>query len=160
MKVRLIAIAVMACCSLGALAAQDGTAGDEVQAVREANEGFYAALNTMFTGDVTLMQSVWSHREDVTYLGPDGSFIKGWEATLKDWEKQAAMKLEGNIEPAEIRITVGGDMAIVHNYEVGENIVDGTTTPVKIRATNVYRKENGAWKMIGHHTDLLPFLDK
>jgi ketosteroid isomerase-like protein len=31
---------------------------------------------------------------------------------------------------------------------------------VSIRATNLFRKENGAWKMIGHHTDLLPFLEK
>jgi ketosteroid isomerase-like protein len=29
---------------------------------------------------------------------------------------------------------------------------------VSIRATNIYRKENGQWKMIGHHTDLLPYL--
>jgi len=28
---------------------------------------------------------------------------------------------------------------------------------VSIRATNVFRKEGGQWKMIGHHTDLLPF---
>ena len=36
----------------------------------------------------------------------------------------------------------------------------GNIVPVSIRATNIFRKENGAWKMIGHHTDLLPFLDK
>jgi hypothetical protein len=30
---------------------------------------------------------------------------------------------------------------------------------VSIRATNLFRKESGAWKMIGHHTDLLPFLE-
>ncbi len=28
---------------------------------------------------------------------------------------------------------------------------------VSLRATNVFSKENGAWKMIGHHTDMLPF---
>jgi hypothetical protein len=29
---------------------------------------------------------------------------------------------------------------------------------VSIRATNLFRKEDGSWKMIGHQTDLLPFL--
>jgi ketosteroid isomerase-like protein len=42
--------------------------------------------------------------------------------------------------------------------EVGDNVVDGKPQQVSIRATNTFRKENGQWKMIGHHTDLLPFL--
>jgi len=32
--------------------------------------------------------------------------------------------------------------------------------PVAIRATNVFRREAGAWKMVGHQTDLLPHLVK
>jgi hypothetical protein len=31
---------------------------------------------------------------------------------------------------------------------------------VKLRATNSYRMENGVWKMVGHHTDPLPYLSK
>ena len=33
--------------------------------------------------------------------------------------------------------------------------VKGKAEKVSIRVTNVFRKENGAWKVIGHHTDLL-----
>jgi len=36
--------------------------------------------------------------------------------------------------------------------------VDGKAEKVMLRATNVFRKENEQWKMIGHHTDTLPFL--
>jgi ketosteroid isomerase-like protein len=44
---------------------------------------------------------------------------------------------------------------------VGSNLdAEGRPLQVSIRATNVFRKENGDWKMIGHHTDLLPFLNK
>jgi ketosteroid isomerase-like protein len=35
---------------------------------------------------------------------------------------------------------------------------DGKEQKVMIRATNLFRKEGGDWKMIGHHTDLLPHL--
>ena len=50
---------------------------------------------------------------------------------------------------------------IASNYEIGQNVAtDCTPEKVTIRATNVFRKENGSWKMIGHHTDLLPFLEK
>jgi ketosteroid isomerase-like protein len=77
-----------------------------------------------------------------------------------NWEKQAALKLGGKVEPDDMRITVGRDIAVIHNYEKGENTnARGKTQKVSIRATNVFRKESGQWKMIGHHTDLLPYLE-
>jgi ketosteroid isomerase-like protein len=111
----------------------------------------------MFTGDVSLMKNVWSHEDDVTYMGPDGGFQVGWKQVLAEWEAQAAMKLGGRVEPEDMRITVGTTIAVTHNFERGEN---GQSQAVSIRATNIFRKENGTWKMIAHHTDLLPFLTK
>ena len=94
--------------------------GDE-KAVRAATEQFYAALNTMFTGELGPMKDVWSHAGDVTYMGPAGGLQVGWNQVLKEWE---------------------------------------AGREVSIRATNLFRKEHGTWKMIGHHTDLLPFLNQ
>jgi len=160
MTLRTLFAATLIASSVGLLHADNGPAGREEKAVQRANQGFYAALNAMFEGDLQPMTKVWSHADDVTYLGPDGSFRLGWQATLKDWQKQAAMKLGGTVKPMDVHITVGRDLAIAHNYEVGENVVDGKRTVVRIRATNLYRKQGGKWKMIGHHTDLLPFLAK
>jgi ketosteroid isomerase-like protein len=56
---------------------------------------------------------------------------------------------------------VGPEVAVVQNYEKGENTnADGKPQVVSIRATSVFRKEGGQWKMIGHHTDPLPYLEK
>jgi len=129
---------------------------DEIAA---AAAGFYAALNALFEGDLAPMVAVWSHQDDVTYMGPDGGFQVGWKAILAEWERQAAKKLGGRVEPDRMRITAGRDLAVTHNYEKGENVnTGGLPGWVSIRATNLFRKENGAWKMIGHHTDTLPFL--
>ena len=131
-------------------------AQDEIAA---AAAKFYAALNTLFEGDAAPMLEVWSHTDDITYMGPDGAFQTGWAAVRAEWEMQAAKKLGGHVGSADMRITVAGDLAVTHNYEKGENINTGDKPgAVSIRATNVFRKENGAWKMIGHHTDMLPFL--
>ncbi len=131
------------------------------KAVGETAARFYSALNAMFTGDVAPMKEVWSHAADVTYMGPGGGFEVGWDKVLPIWEKQAARKLGGAVEPREMRITVGDEIAVASNYEEGEN-KDAAGKPVKvsIRATNLFRKEGGQWKMIGHHTDLLPYLAK
>ncbi|HEY5705725.1 MAG TPA: nuclear transport factor 2 family protein [Terrimicrobiaceae bacterium] len=133
----------------------------EEKAVRKSVKQFYAALNVMFTGDLGPMKEVWSHASDVTYTGPGGGFRIGWAQVLADWEAQAAMKLGGKVEPADLHVVVGKELAIVQNFEKGENTnVEGKTQRVSIRATNLFRKEDGKWKMIGHHTDLLPYLKK
>ncbi len=134
-------------------------AGPDEAAVRKADAGFYRALNAMFGGDLAPMKQVWSHADDVTYMGPTGGFQVGWKQVLPVWEEQAAMRLGGEISPQDVRVVGGSDLAVVHCREVGQNEVDGKPRKVSIRATNVYRKENGSWKMIGHHTDLLPFLE-
>src|SRR5271170_7407645 len=96
--------------------AENGTA-----TVLAANARFYMALNKIFVGDLTPMKSVWSHADDVTYMGPTGEFERGWATVLKDWEGQAAMKLGGKVEPGEIHVLAGRDLAVVSDYEMGEN---------------------------------------
>ena len=132
------------------------------QEVREAVAQFYVALNVLFTGEMKPMNDVWSHADDVTYMGPADGFQIGWKNVNEDLSKAAAMKLGGKIEPSEIHVTaVGGALAIVSNYEKGENVdAAGKTFTVSIRATTTFRSEGGKWKMIGHHTDLLPGMGK
>ncbi len=137
------------------------TASEGDEAVKAAAAQFYTALNAMFAGDAGPMKDVWSHADDVTYMGPAGGFQKGWPEVLKVWEEHAAMKLGGKVTPDQMEITAGQDIAITHNYEIGENFdKDGKRQEVSIRATNMFRKEGDQWKMIGHHTDLLPYLEK
>jgi ketosteroid isomerase-like protein len=133
----------------------------EEEAVLLANAEFYAALNAMFEGNLDPMKTVWSHADDVTYMGPGGGFQIGWPAVLANWEEQAALKLGGEVEPDQIHVALSNSLAVVQNIEIGTNIANGEKrVAINIRATNLYRLEDGKWKMISHHTDLLPFLQK
>ena len=129
-------------------------------AVRAASDQFYTALNQLFTGDMAPMEALWSHRKDVTYMGPGGGFRVGWDAVRKDWASQAAMKMGGSIKPEQVKITAGSDLATVSNMEVGSVTIQGKKKAISLRATSIYRKEKGQWKMIGHHTDLIPRMEK
>ncbi|MBF8277624.1 MAG: hypothetical protein HW390_2697 [Candidatus Brocadiaceae bacterium] len=162
MKKQVVSVAIIVFSVVGLISGITASAAEkDVGGVRAAAETFYSALNAMFTGEVEPMKEVWSHKDDVTYMGPVGGFRLGWKQVLADWETQASLKLGGKVEPKEMRITVGQDIAIVSNYEIGQNVtVDGKPQNVAIRATNLFRKENGNWKMIGHHTDILPYLQK
>jgi ketosteroid isomerase-like protein len=155
-KLILSAAVLLAC-----LASPASTFGDDIREVEQAAAQFYQSLNALFTGDVAPMEQVWSHEADVSYMGPAGGFEIGWEKVQANWDLQASKLLGGHVEPSEMTVTVGNDLAIVQCYERGNNVdPQGRPLPVDIRATNIFRKENGQWKMIGHHTDLLPYLQK
>jgi ketosteroid isomerase-like protein len=129
------------------------------KSVRQAVAGFYSALDAMFSGNLEPMKKVWSHSENITYMGPDGGYEIGWQQALGSWQKQAAMKLGGKVEPAKIHIIMGREIAVVDNYEQGINSnAAGKQQRLLLRATSVFRKEDGKWKMVGHHTDTLPYL--
>src|SRR5579872_7437172 len=148
-------IAALAVC-VAANASAYAADKDDVLAVHAR---FYAALNAMFKGELATMRDVWSHADDDTYMGPTGNYDKGWAAVLKDWEGQAAMKLGGRVEPSDMQVVASPALAVVTNYELGENTnAQGKVEQVKLRATNTFRKEGGAWKMVGHQTDKLPYL--
>ncbi|HEV2563118.1 MAG TPA: nuclear transport factor 2 family protein [Rhizomicrobium sp.] len=162
---KILGIAALSCAA-SLTFAQPTTAGctmmtskPDIQGVTAAANGFYAALNQMFTGDLTAMNAIWSHADDVTYMGPGGGFQKGWPAVQAEFQKQADMKLGGKVDGEEMLITAGSDVAIVSDYERGKNTnADGKVSAVSLRATSIFRLENGVWKMIGHHTDTLPYL--
>ncbi|MCB0178838.1 MAG: hypothetical protein KDI62_11455, partial [Anaerolineae bacterium] len=62
-------------------------------------------------------------------------------------------------KPAEIRITKADNLAAAQYYVVGENFdAQGNPMKVSLRANSLYRQENGQWKIIAIHTDMLPFL--
>lgn len=156
-----LVIAASVCASVLLLGANQVAPKPE-QEVREAVAQFYTALNMLFTGEMKPMNDVWSHADDVTYMGPAGGFQVGWKNVGAELNRQAALKLGGKVEPSEIHvIAVGGALAIVSNYEKGENMDStGKKSTVSIRVTTSFRSEGGKWKMIGHHTDLLPALAK
>jgi len=153
------ALTIVLFLAVAGVSAQDSH--DDKAAVLAANTQFYAAINQMFKGNISPIKAIWSHADDVTYMGPTGQFEHGWSTVLKDWEGQAAMKLGGHVMPVEIRVVVGQDLAVVSDYELGENTnANGKVEHLKLRATNIFRNEGGQWKMIGHHTDPLPYLNK
>jgi len=152
----LVAFASMALATATSVRAAD----DETQAVKAAVAKFHDALNTLFTGDAAPMKAVWSHADDVTYMGPVGGMQVGWSQVEPYWDRQAAKKLGGKVDPVDVHITASPTLAVVHYYEKGENIINGKPQPVDIRATTTFRKEGGVWKVIAHHTDTLAYLQK
>jgi ketosteroid isomerase-like protein len=121
---------------------------------RAARE-FYVALAAVLKGDAEPMLGIWSHADDVSYMGPFGELVVGWEPIRAAWVAQAAQKLRGSIEPEELHIYDSAALGVAVGFERGTVEADGQPVAVDIRATSIYRREDGRWLMVGHHTDRL-----
>lgn len=127
------------------------TATDEI---RQASEQFYAALTEMANGEVSSMSAVWSHNNDVTALHPIGVRNEGWDEIRATFEQVASIASGGQVQLRDQMIQVGTDLAYEVGIEEVEMTLAGEQFSFSQRVTNIYRRENGAWKMIHHHTDL------
>jgi ketosteroid isomerase-like protein len=124
--------------------------------VRDASGRFYSALNRMAHGDARPMTDVWSHSAAVSTMHPIGGREVGWDQVKEPWSKVAEIAASGQIQLEQQVIEVIGDAAYEIGIEVGYLVLAGEKLRVEQRVTNIYRRENGAWKLVHHHTDLSP----
>jgi uncharacterized protein (TIGR02246 family) len=111
----------------------------------------------MLNGDPEPFAALYSHADDIFYMGAEGTYRRGWEAAYADWKAQAAKGTGGKVEGGDIHIVVDGDTAIAAHWTVGTvKQADGKIAEVNARETSIFRKEQGEWRMIGHHADVVP----
>jgi len=149
--------------TFGACASLDSTvvSNNEEKAVRVALDGFYASLNSMLLGDPLPAKAVWSHSEDIAYMGADGGYQVGWEAMYADWVKQANVNIGGQVVHSDVVVNLGKYIAVTHQLVRSADVeADSIEKDAFLRASSVFRKEEGRWKMIGHHVDVIPALKK
>jgi len=134
---------------------------DNEQAILAAVDQWFVALNAMLNGDPKPFAEIYSHSDDVTYMGAEGTYRVGWEATYADWKAQAEKSTGGKIRSADIHILVDGHMAVAQHLTQGRvRKPDGEMADTSVRETSVFRFEDGVWKMIAHHADSLPYWEK
>ena len=124
-------------------------------AVLEANDAFYAALGTR---DFSSMERCWSHEEEVACTHPGWHRLDGWPEVARSWVAIFANSRPWKAASEQARAVVSGDLAVVLCIERLET-VGGEGEPARMQATNVFRRIEGAWKLIHHHASPMPDLN-
>ena len=123
--------------------------------IRQASEQFYAALNHTINGDSGSMMEVWSHGSDVTALHPLGGRETGWREVRASWEQVAEEFSDGQVSIENLVVVpLAADVAYTLGTEHGQAKLGDETVGIDWRVTNIYRREEGEWKMMHHHTDV------
>ena len=124
--------------------------------IRAATILFYAALNSAVHGDLNPLSAVWSHRPEVTNLNGLGGLALGWTEVRADFRNMARLYPAGHFAAPQnfVMVVVVGDIGYSVCTETGElRSSDGPMVRFDRRATNVFEREDGKWKMIHHHAD-------
>ena len=129
---------------------------DEIQ---QSSEQFYTAINRAINGDPGLMTEVWSHGSDVTTMHPLGGRETGWEEVRASWEQVAQAFSDGQVSLEDLVVVPLSDVvAYTLGTENGQAKLGDKTVGIDWRVTNIYRREEGEWKVVHHHTDVSPAL--
>jgi ketosteroid isomerase-like protein len=121
--------------------------------VQQASDQFYAALNAMVNGDASPMAEIWSHESNVSTMHPLGGRENGWDAVRASWEGAAQAISQGSVEVSDLEVHDLGDVAYTLDVEHVDAKAGGRDIYSEVHATNIYRREGNAWKMVHHHAD-------
>ena len=114
------------------------------------------AETALHNGDAGPRFEIWSTRELVTVLG-------AWKAGTGQQEVRELFRLlQDSFSDCTsyahdvVAADVSGDMAYTVGYEHTSASINGEARTYTLRATQVYRREGGEWKVAHRHADTVP----
>ncbi len=122
----------------------------------EVLERFHLAQGEFSKGNPEPCKRFFSRREDVTLNNSLSPPARGWEQVDATTDRAAAPLRDGEFLSAEIIAKyVTAELAYVVEIERGETKVGGREeiTPWALRATMIFRPEDGEWKIVHRHAD-------
>jgi ketosteroid isomerase-like protein len=107
-------------------------------------------------GDAGPRFAIWSDQDPVTVLGAwlSGS---GYDEVSSIFRQIAASfsdctSYAHDVVAADVR----GDIAYTVGYEHAQTSINGEPRTYTLRVTQIYRRENGEWKVAHRHADTVP----
>jgi ketosteroid isomerase-like protein len=115
----------------------------------------HAAITKQSQGQPEPFLELWSHADDVTIMAAIGGYQVGLDA-VRDLLTAASKTQQFDGWRAENIATVLNEgLAFTVELEHYAHTVDGEDKGMTLRATQIYRQEDGQWRVIHRHGDIL-----
>ena len=113
------------------------------------------AERALHNGNVEPRLGMWSHSEPVTLFGAWLSDT-GWEDVSRTFNVLASRFSDCTAYDVDlIAAGASGDMAYTVAYEHTSASIRGVPRTYTLRVTQIYRREDGEWKVVHRHGDEL-----
>lgn len=121
--------------------------------VRKSQLQFYTAVSN---GDTEALSKVWSETSHVRCVHPGMEAVEGRDAVMESWKRYFSVPVPPSVttvgdsssssfvvDPERVRIDICGLIAVC-------SCVEKTQGGGQLEALNLYKRENGRWKMTLH----------
>ena len=124
------------------------TTSNDENAVIAANAAFYRAVESL---DANLLEQVLAHDEPVRVVHPGWPLISGRADVKASWERifDNAGVMQFTIVAPEAHVE--GELAWVICTERLTSVQGGRVVEGLVATTNLFRRENGEWRIAHHH---------
>ena len=159
---RLLLLVILACAPFGH--AQEQARRDETaeRSFRAFLAEWEAAQARLLEGDPVQWKRMSSQGEDATIMGAFGGYEKGWKEVgpRYDWAAAQYRERKASVKTEYLSVVVSGDLAFTVAVERQDEARPGGQGPAgrELRATQVFRREGGSWKLLHRHAD--PLMEK
>ncbi len=119
-------------------------------------EEYHRAGLEITNGNPDVYKTLYSHATDATLANPFGPPARGWTEISATLDRAAKKYRDGEAVGFEnVSTVVTSDLAYTVEIERYRARVGGAVdlTPVAIRVTTVFRREDNAWKVVHRHAD-------
>jgi len=122
----------------------------------EVVEQYHLAIGEFMKGNPGSSKKVLSHRDDVTLANPRGVVAHGRKPVAEAMERATSSRRDGEIGGFEIvEKYVTPELAYIVEVEQlkGKFGAREDIAPYDLRATIIFRPEDGDWKVVHRHAD-------
>jgi ketosteroid isomerase-like protein len=114
-----------------------------------------AAVLAVMNGDSSAWEAIYSHEADATLFGGwGGPGERGWDQLAARWRMVKSRYRSSTLQVERISEHVTPDMAVTVELARGDaKFSDGSSGPIALRVTHVFRREHGQWRLVHRHAD-------
>ena len=116
-----------------------------------------AASNDYIPGDAQALSRMGTRRDPATFMPPSGAVVEGADAVeTAQIEGASAFGPESNGHFEVLNSGSSGDLAFWTGRQVATMEIKGRDEPVPmiLRTTEVFRREDGEWRLVHRHADI------
>lgn len=131
---------------------------EESASMRELNsfvDRCHAAITEQSQGRPEPFLALWSRAADVTIMAAIGGYQVGFDAISELLTAASKTQQFDGWQAENLATVMNVDLGFTVELEHYAHTVDGEEKGMTLRATQIYRREDGQWRVIHRHGDVL-----
>jgi ketosteroid isomerase-like protein len=144
--------------SRGLSVGEQGAANECEGVLADVIAQYHQALDEFVNGNPKRLQTLFSHRDDVSLANPVAPVARGWEQVACTQAEASAQFRESQPTHFERVVSyVTPQLAFIVEIErwTGRTAAMEESVPMALRVTTILRPEGGTWKVLHRHADSL-----